>query len=79
MAAVGRGRPAGPAGLVVIERHYTTAQLADLLAAHPETIRRAAAAGRLRSVRVGSERRYSESAVRDWLRDRDDDDRRRAA
>ena len=80
MAAVGRGRAAGPAGgLVMIERHYTTAQLADLLAAHPETIRRAAASGELRSVRVGSERRYSESAVREWLRGRGDDDHRRAA
>ncbi len=64
----------------MIERHYTTSQLAGLLAAHPETIRRAAASGRLRSVRVGSERRYPESAVREWLRDReDDDDHRRAA
>jgi excisionase family DNA binding protein len=63
----------------LIERHYTTSQLAGLLAAHPETIRRAAASGRLQSVRVGSERRYSESAVREWLRERDDDDRRRAA
>lgn len=64
----------------MIERHYTTGQLAELLAAHPETIRRAAASGRLRSVRVGSERRYSESAVREWLRDRDHEpgDRRAA-
>lgn len=50
-----------------IERHYTTAELAKLLAAHPETIRREAARGRLRSVRVGSERRYPESAVREYL------------
>lgn len=64
---------------MTIERHYTTSQLANLLSAHPETIRRAAAAGRLRSVRVGSERRYSESAVREWLRDRDDDDDHRRA
>jgi excisionase family DNA binding protein len=51
----------------VIERHYTTAELAALLAVHPETIRRAAASGRLRSVRVGRDRRYPESAVIDWL------------
>jgi excisionase family DNA binding protein len=51
----------------VIERHYTTAELAELLAVHPETIRRAAACGRLRSVRVGRDRRYAESAVREWL------------
>jgi excisionase family DNA binding protein len=62
----------------VIERHYTTSQLADLLAAHPETIRRAAASGQLRSVRVGSERRYPESAVHAWLREREGDDRRAA-
>ena len=42
----------------MIERHYTTAQLAELLAVHPETVRRAAAAGSLRSVRVGRDRRY---------------------
>ncbi len=37
---------------------------------NPETIRRAAAAGALRSVRVGRERRYPESAVKDWLEQR---------
>jgi excisionase family DNA binding protein len=52
---------------VGIERHYTTRELAELLAVHPETIRRAAARGHLRSVRVGHERRYPESAVREWL------------
>ena len=31
----------------MIERHYTTAELAELLAVHPETVRRAAAWGRL--------------------------------
>jgi excisionase family DNA binding protein len=41
-----------------IERRYTTRELADLLAVHPETIRREAMRGHLRSVRVGSERRY---------------------
>jgi excisionase family DNA binding protein len=51
----------------VIERHYTTRELAELLHVHPETIRRAAARGDLRSVRVGSERRYPESAVKEWL------------
>lgn len=56
------------------QRHYSTQELADLLRVHPETIRRAAARGELRSVRVGSERRYPESAVRDWL-GRDGQDR----
>lgn len=50
-----------------IEQHYTTDELAERLRAHPETIRRAAARGELRSVRVGSERRYPESAVVEYL------------
>jgi excisionase family DNA binding protein len=55
-----------------IERHYTTRELADLLAVHPETIRREAMRGRLRSVRVGSERRYPQSAVTEYLARRDE-------
>lgn len=51
----------------MIEKHYTGRELAELLAVNPETIRRAAASGRLRSVRVGSERRYPESGVKAWL------------
>jgi excisionase family DNA binding protein len=51
----------------VIERHYSGRALADLLSVNPETIRRAAASGKLMSVRVGSERRYPESAVEKWL------------
>ena len=50
-----------------IEKHYTTAELAVLLSADPETIRREARKGRLRSVRLGSDRRYPESAVREYL------------
>jgi excisionase family DNA binding protein len=50
----------------VIERHYRTAELAELLSVHPETVRRAAAAGELRSIRIGNERRYPESAVLEW-------------
>lgn len=50
-----------------IERHYSDRALARLLSVNPETIRRAAASGRLRSVRVGRERRYPESAVKEWL------------
>lgn len=50
-----------------IEKHYTGRQVADLLAVCPETVRRLAAKGALRSVRVGSERRYPESAVKEYL------------
>ena len=51
----------------MIEPHYSTRELAVLLKANPETIRRAAARGLLRSVRVGAERRYPESAVKAYL------------
>ena len=52
---------------MTLEKHYTGKALAEALSVNPETIRRAAAAGKLRSVRVGSERRYPASAVRAWL------------
>jgi excisionase family DNA binding protein len=54
------------------EQHYTTRELAELLSVHPETVRREAARGRLRSIRVGAERRYPQSAVAEWLRDREE-------
>ena len=57
----------------MIERHYTTRELAELLNVHPETIRRAAASGRLRSIRIGRDRRYPESAVRDWVASLEDE------
>ena len=50
-----------------LERYYTTRELADMLNVHPETVRRSARRGELRSVRIGTERRYPESAVRSWL------------
>ena len=60
----------------MIERHFSTRELAELLnAAHPETIRREAMRGRLRLVRVGSERRYPESAVKEYLAHRKDEKR----
>lgn len=52
----------------MIEQHYSPKTLADLLDCSTETLRRAAAAGHLRSVRLGHDRRYPESAVNEWLR-----------
>ena len=52
---------------MTIEVHYTGKEFANLLSVNPETIRRAAASGQLRSVRVGRDRRYPESAVTEWL------------
>jgi excisionase family DNA binding protein len=54
-----------------MERMYTTRQVAEAWSVSPETVRRLAARGLLRSVRVGSERRYPESALRDYLRSRE--------
>lgn len=51
----------------MIERHYKTRELAELLGLHPETIRRAAQRGQLVSVRIGLDRIYAESAVERWL------------
>lgn len=51
----------------MIERHYKTRELAELLGLHPETIRRAAQRGQLDSVRIGLDRIYAESAVQSWL------------
>lgn len=51
----------------MIERHYKTRELAELLGLHPETIRRAAQRGELESIRIGMDRIYSESAVNRWL------------
>jgi excisionase family DNA binding protein len=50
-----------------LEPHFTTRQVAELLAVCEETVRRAAARGELRSLRVGHDRRYPESAVREWF------------
>jgi excisionase family DNA binding protein len=55
------------------QRHYSTQELAEFLRVHPETIRREASRGRLRSIRVGSERRYPETAVRDYVKRQEDD------
>lgn len=51
----------------MIERHYKTREVAELLGVHPETIRRAAQRGELESVRIGLDRIYAESAVERFL------------
>lgn len=56
----------------MIERHYKTRELAELLGLHPETIRRAAQRGYLESIRIGLDRIYAESAVQRWLEDNRD-------
>jgi excisionase family DNA binding protein len=50
-----------------IEPHYTTAHVAAVLSVNPETVRRLAARGLLRFVRVGAELRFPESGIRDYL------------
>lgn len=50
----------------MIERHYTPAELAKLFSLNVETIRREAARGNLRFMRIGKDLRFAESAVRDW-------------
>ena len=51
----------------ILEKHYKTREVAELLSVHEETVLRLAQCGTLRSVRVGSERRYAESAIRAFL------------
>lgn len=51
----------------MIERHYKTAEVAELLSVHTETVLRLAQRGEIRSVRIGHDRRYPESAIRDFL------------
>lgn len=53
---------------MALEQHYRPKTLAELLDCSTETLRRAAARGDLRSVRIGADRRYPESAVNEWLR-----------
>jgi excisionase family DNA binding protein len=51
----------------ILEKHYKTRAVAELLSVHEETVLRLAQCGNLRSVRVGSERRYPESAIVEFL------------
>jgi excisionase family DNA binding protein len=54
----------------MIERLYTGKEVAKAWSVNPERVRRLAASGLLRSVRAGSERRYPESALREYLETR---------
>lgn len=51
----------------MIEKHYRSRELADLLGIHPETLRRYAQQGRIKSVRIGLNRVYPESSVQQFL------------
>lgn len=51
----------------MIERHYKTKELAELLAVHEDTIHRLVQKGEIPSVQVGSERRYPESGIQAYL------------
>jgi excisionase family DNA binding protein len=52
---------------VTIERHYKTSEVAELLSVHKETVLRLAQRGEIRSVRVGHDRRFPESAIGEFL------------
>jgi excisionase family DNA binding protein len=64
--------PTDPRG-EALEKHYKTRDVAELLSVHEETVLRLAQCGNLRSVRVGSERRYPESAIVEFLERNVDD------
>lgn len=51
----------------MIERYYAVQEVADLVGIHPETVRREAARGFLRCIRIGRDLRFAESAVQEWL------------
>jgi putative molybdopterin biosynthesis protein len=51
----------------MIEKHYTTKEVAALLSVSEETVLRLVQRGELRAARVGSQLRYPESAVREML------------
>ena len=62
-----------------LEKHYKTRDVAELLSVHEETVLRLAQCGNLHSVRVGSERRYPESAIVEFLERNVDDTARRVS
>lgn len=51
----------------MIGQHLKTTELAERLSIHPETLRRAAAKGELRPVRIGRDLIWPEEEVVRWL------------
>ncbi len=51
----------------MIERSYSTQEVAQLFGCHEETVLRYAQRGELRSWKLGNERKYTESAVREFM------------
>jgi excisionase family DNA binding protein len=54
-------------GETVVERLYTTKEIAEAWSVNPETVRRLAARREIRFVRIGAELRFPESAIREYL------------
>lgn len=51
----------------MIGQHLKTTELAQLLSLNPETLRRAAARGDLKPIRIGRDLLWPEDEVRAWL------------
>jgi excisionase family DNA binding protein len=51
----------------LIEQFYTVKEIAALLKCHEETIRRLCDKGDIRSIRVATNRRIPESAVKEYM------------
>lgn len=58
---------ADPGQAPAVERHYTPAQVAELLGILPISVRRLVKLGRLRAVRLVREIRVPESALREFM------------
>jgi excisionase family DNA binding protein len=56
----------------MIERSYSTREVADLFGCNMETVLRLAQKGELKSWRLGRDRRYLESEVRRFMEQRED-------
>lgn len=57
---------------MTLEPSYKTKQVAALLSCDEETVLRYAQRGELRSWRLGRERRYTESAIREFQQGREE-------